>query len=153
MDWLSNALDFILQSLLSEFVVVAAGVLFALFVRSWWDKWRYGGWRVIIHQHGEQILDREISPAKVKQILDEPTDMAIFVKGVTSPYTWLNCDPLEEGTRLGLLKVNKATRRLVIDLDKNPPRTDYTGVREVPAHQLLKDQTHTAESHSEETQS
>lgn len=133
MDWLMRAMNFIFQTLLSEIVVVTAGVLFAYLVRGWWEKWRYGGWRVIIiHQHGEQILNREISPAKIKQIFDEPTDLAIFVKGVTSPYAWLNCDPLEKGRQIGLLKVDEEGRQIIIDLDKNPPRDDYTGVREVP---------------------
>jgi hypothetical protein len=160
MNWLQDVLNFILQTLLSEIVVVAAGVLFAMLIRNLWDKWRYGGWQVDIRQHGEQILSREISPAKMKQIFDEPTDLAIFVKGVTSPYAWLNCDPLEEGKRLGLLQIDKDARRLTIDLDKNPPRESYAGVREIPAARYSGEQTqapqqppHAIQSHSEDAQS
>jgi hypothetical protein len=123
MDWLHNALDFIVQSLLSEFVAVVAGVLFVQLVQRQWEKWRFGGWKVIILKEGTTLLNREITPRKTKEILGEETDLAVFLKGVASPYEWINCDPLEEGRRNGLLVIDQATRRFTLDLDKNPSRS------------------------------
>jgi hypothetical protein len=46
--------------------------------------------------------------------------MSVFIKGVASPYGWINCDVLTEGKRLKLFVEQRENRRLVIDLDKNP---------------------------------
>lgn len=122
MEWLKNALDFIFGALLTEFVVVVVGVLFAAFIQNRWEKWKYGNWRVIVCQNERDLVDRDISPGKAKEILHEPADLSVFLKGVASPYGWINCDLLEEGRELGLLVEDKQNRRFVIDLDKNPAR-------------------------------
>lgn len=121
MAWLQNTLDFILESLLAEFIVVVAGVFFVLFVQKRWEKWKYGGWRVVITKTGSEILNRAISPRKLKEILDEDSDLAVFLKGVASPFEWINCDLLAEGRERGLLVIEHTERRFILDLDKNPP--------------------------------
>lgn len=71
MEWLNNILNFILTSLLQELVVVIAGVIVAQIILSRWDRWRYGGWKVVVTKNQQEILRRDISPGKAKQILQE----------------------------------------------------------------------------------
>ncbi len=114
-------LDFVFQTLLGEFVIVVVGVLFANFIKSRWEKWRYGGWRVQVQEGDRTLVNREVSAPKAKEVLEESADLAVFLKGVVSPYALLNCDLVAEGRTLGLLVIDKEQRRFVIDLDRNPP--------------------------------
>ena len=113
--------DWLISGLFQNFVWVIVGVLIANFIRERWERWRYGRWRVIILKKGEEILNRAISPGKASEILTEPADLAVFLKGVASPYVWINCDLIGEGKDRGLLVEDRPNRRFVIDVDKNPP--------------------------------
>jgi hypothetical protein len=119
---LSDILSFVAQTLLGEFLVVVAGVLFAHFIQNWWEQKRYGQWRVRILQGGEMILDREISARKAKEILEEPAELSVFLKGVVSPYAWVRCDILKEGIERRLLVQDREQRIFFVDLDKNPAK-------------------------------
>ena len=121
MDILSSFWNFFFETLLAEFIVVVVGVLFAFFIQNRWVKWRYGGWKVIVQDDKEQFLVREISPTKAKQILDEPAELSVFIKGVISPYGFLNCDLLTRGKDVGLFIQDDQNRCFYINLDKNPP--------------------------------
>ena len=128
MDWINSTLRFIVNSLLQELVVVVFGVLIAQQIYNRWVDWQYGGWQVIILEKGEEILKRDVSPHKAKEVLGEPADLAVFLKGVVSPYGWINCDILAQGKDVGLFKLineGRLNRRFVIDLDQNP----QTGAR------------------------
>ena len=116
-----NILDWFVSGLFQNFVWVIVGVLIANFIRDFIEKRRYGRWRVIVKKNGEEKLNRSISPRKAREILTEPADKAVFLKGVASPYGWINCDLIEEGVEIGLLSEEQDSRRFVIDLDKNPP--------------------------------
>jgi len=109
----------VVMNLISEFVMVILGVLVGHFILDRWERWRYGGWRVVVKEGEEEILTREISARKAKEILTEPAELSVFLKGVVSPYARIRCDLIEEGRRIGLLVENKAEKRFVIDLDKN----------------------------------
>lgn len=122
MEWIQSAFDFILQTVLAEIIVVTVGVLFAQIIYSRWIKWRYGKWHVVLLKNENEILNRPISAGKVKEILDEESELAVFLKGVASPYEWINCDPLEEGRKRGLLIEDHENHQFVLNLDKNPPR-------------------------------
>ncbi|RMH34896.1 MAG: hypothetical protein D6694_14930 [Gammaproteobacteria bacterium] len=119
MYW-TKIVTFVFETILQEIVVVAAGVLFAHFVRRKVDEWRFGKWQVILKRGEQEILKRRISAPKVKSILDEPSELDDFLKGVVSPYAWIHCDIIEKGEELGLLKIDHQSRRFIIDLDKNP---------------------------------
>lgn len=112
--------EWVVSGLVQNFVWVIVAILFVQFVQRAYENWKYGGWRVIVHQNGKDVVNREISPGKVKEILAEPAEMSVFIKGVASPYGWINCDVLTEGKRLKLFEQKMEERRLVIDLDKNP---------------------------------
>ena len=120
-DKMTSFLIGICVNLSSEFLVVVVGVLFAQFIRSWYDRRRYGGWQVIV-KRGDTVIDvRPVSSGKIKQVNDIPEDLSVFLKGVASGYEWINCDLVTEGRNLGLLVEDKVARKIVIDLDKNPP--------------------------------
>jgi hypothetical protein len=120
----------ILLNLISNFLIVVLGILFTQFVRRRSDKRRYGGWHVIIKEKGEIKVDRAISVRKAKEILDEPTDLSVFLKGIVSPYAKLNCDIIVEGECLGLLIKDNVNRQFIVDLDKNPlPPQEGSGAK------------------------
>jgi len=112
--------EWVLSGLVQNFVWVIVAILFVQFGQRAYENRKYGNWRVIVHHKGINRVDREISPGKVKEILSEPAEMSVFVKGVASPYGWINCDVLTEGKRIGLFVEKPEERRLLIDLDKNP---------------------------------
>ena len=113
-------LDFIVQTLLGELLVVIAGILITWLMRLTWIRWRYGGWRVRIIRRGEAILEEEIPPEKAGEILGDPISLRIYLKGLVSAYAWLHCDLLTEGKRSGLFAADHRARLFVIDLDRNP---------------------------------
>jgi len=112
--------EWVLSGLVQNFVWMLVAIFFAQFVQRAYEKWRYGNWRILVKRAGEELVNREISTGKVKEILSEPAEMSVFVKGVASPYGWINCDVLTIGKDNGLFVKNPIERRLVIDLDKNP---------------------------------
>jgi hypothetical protein len=121
MSWMQNIINFIVEQLLAEFVIVVAGIAFAYFVRDRYVQWRYGNWRVVIKdENGKQVLDRKVSADKIREIMKEPAEKAVFLKGVVSPYGTLNCDIIEKGPELGLLDEDQLKRLFVVDLRKNP---------------------------------
>lgn len=113
--------DWFVSGLFQNFVWVIFGVLIANSIRQLWEMLVYGRWRVIILKNGKEILNREVSPGKARGVLGEPADLAVFLKGVASPYGWINCDLIEEGKKKGLFVEDRHNHRFVIDLDKNPP--------------------------------
>lgn len=121
---MDNILSGVFVNLLSEFVVVVAGVLFAQFIRNRLDKRRYGGWHVIVKRQGDEIHVRPISSGKIKQIAEVPEELSVFLKGVASGYGWINCDLVTEGRELGMLVEDKTARKYTIDMDKNPARSE-----------------------------
>ncbi|MEA2008732.1 MAG: hypothetical protein U9O54_06390 [Chloroflexota bacterium] len=113
--------NFIAQTLLGELLIVIIGVFLTHFMRLTWDRWRYGGWTVGIIRGEKRILEEEIPPSKVKEILNDPISLRIYLKGLVSTYDWLRCDLLIEGKQNGLFSEDREKRRFMVDLDKNPP--------------------------------
>ncbi len=121
-DWVKA----IAQNLAASFLAVVIGIAFTYLVRRQWDRWRYGRWRVVVLKAGQTKVDRAISVDKAKEILNEPSELAVFLKGVASPYGWINCDILDEGRKLGLLVEDHVKRVFTVDLDKNPKQPGVT---------------------------
>lgn len=126
-DPVTSWLTAITQNLVASFLAVIFGIGFTHLIRRRWDENRFGRWHVVIRQGGAQILDRKISVRKAKELLEEPSDLSVFLKGLVSPYATLNCDIIEVGKELGLLSVDLTARCYVIDLDKNPTATSRVG--------------------------
>ena len=110
----------VVSGMVQNFTWMMIAIFFAQFVQRTYDAWRYGKWQVIVMKNGAVVMERAISPRKVKEILTEPSDMSVFLKGVVSPYGWIHCDVLTDGRKYGLFLQQDANRRLVLDLDKNP---------------------------------
>ncbi len=113
--------DSVFANLVSEVLVVAAGVIFTYGIWRGYVAWRYGRWRVLVKQGEQTLVQRAISARKAKEIQEEPADLAVFLKGVTSPYAWITCDLIEEGEKLGLLAIDRQQRCYIVDIAKNPP--------------------------------
>lgn len=126
-------LDSLFNNLLSEFVMVILGIVFTYGIWRGYLKLRYGKWHVVIMEGDEVKLDRKISARKAKEILEEPADLSVFLKGVVSPYAWIGCDLVEDGKKIGLFEIDKVDSRFVIDLAKNPQRPDPTNADVVAA--------------------
>lgn len=114
----------ILTNLLSEFLIVVFGVLFANFIKNRIDAYRFGRWTVTVYDAGGEAHERPISPKKAQQILAVPEDKSVYLKGVASVYGRLNCDLITEGAKLGMLQENHNARQFVIDMRLNPKPTD-----------------------------
>ena len=116
----SPYLNFLLETLIAEFIVTIAGVLVARTIINWWTKYKYGGWTMIVIKNRDKKLDQiPITPAKMKQVTDIPEDMPVFLKGMCSPYHIVGCDLMRKGVELGVLKIDQTARRILIDLDKD----------------------------------
>ena len=124
-DLIWSSVIAVFQNLIASILVVVFGIAFAQFGRDRLDEHRYGRWHVIIKNKEEIKLNRAISVRKAKEILDEPADLSVFLKGVASPFAFLNSDIVEEGERLGLLTRDNINRQFIVDLDKNPPRAGH----------------------------
>jgi hypothetical protein len=121
-DLIWSSIIAISQNLIASFLAVVLGIAFTQFIGRRWEEHRYGRWHVVIKKKEEIKVNRAISVRKAKEILDEPADLSVFLKGVVSPYAFLNCDIIEEGERLGLLIRDNINRQFIVDLDKNPPQ-------------------------------
>lgn len=112
----------VIVNLVTEVIVVVIGVLVAQVLKRWWDEWRYGGWCVIVRRGGAEVVKRAVSAGKAKEVLGEPAELSVFLKGLVSPYDTLHCDILEVDKQPGLLVIDRKARRFVVDLDKSPPK-------------------------------
>ena len=118
---LENFIIAIIQNLIASFLAVVFGIAFTRVYRNRLNERKYGRWHVIIKENDVIKVNRAISVRKAKEILEEPADLSVFLKGIASPYGILNCDIIEEGERCGLLIKDSVNRQFIVDLSKNPP--------------------------------
>ena len=116
----NNILSNVWIGLLTELVVVVAGVVIAKLLELTWIRWRYGGWTVHILKDGKEILAEEIPAVKARDLLADPISLRIYLKGLVSAYGWLRVDLLNKGREEGWFQQNKTKRRFIIDLDRAP---------------------------------
>jgi len=107
-------------NLITEALIVIISIFFAHFIKEKWEKRHYGGWKVIIRQHGEDVSEVDVSFRKAKEILQVPEELQVFLKGIASPFGWINCNLITEGRERGVLIEDRPHKRFVIDFDKNP---------------------------------
>lgn len=118
---MNETLRFFLETIVGELIVVILGVLFANYIWAFIERRRFGNWQVIVRRRGEDLVRRDISARKVREILEEPADLVTFLKGVVSPYAFINCDLITTGQECGMLQIDQDRRRFLLDLDQNPP--------------------------------
>jgi hypothetical protein len=93
--------------------------------------WRWGGWRLIVKRGDEPLTKRELSSEFGRRIRTDDNEFSVYVKGVVSPYEYLNIDICSEKAKhiglishpvLGRFDLPRNKRELVVDLAKNPPK-------------------------------
>jgi hypothetical protein len=110
----------LVSGLIQNLVWVIVGILLVQSTKNLLDWLRFGRWSIVVIDQGIEKVNREITVRKARDILNEPAEMSVFVKGVASPYGWIKCDLFQEGTERGLFKQDSKQRQLIVDLDKNP---------------------------------
>jgi len=99
---------------------IIIGFLFAklLYEKVIMELW-WGGREVIVKNADKVLAKRKLSPDVAKRIETDATDFSVYVKGVVSPFTWLNIDVSSlKAEDLGL--VHKQGKLTTIDISKNP---------------------------------
>ena len=77
----------VVANLFTEFLVTVFGLLVAQRIARWWVEQRFGGWRARIVRGATPIVERRISAPKVKEILEEPAELSVFLKGLVARMT------------------------------------------------------------------
>ena len=110
----------ILKSVGGPLFAIVASYLFWKFQ----ERRTYGGWKVVV-KNGDTILcTRPVGGRKAKEVMDDISTLSVFLKGIVSPFGWVNLDLVsDEAKNLGLFKEDKKAREWVIDLAHNPPST------------------------------
>jgi len=120
--------DSVLANLVTEFLVVVFGVLFANFVQRSIKQRRYGGWKLLLYQGkpiGESedaepsetpLLERALSADTAQRILYDDNELDIFLKGRISPFADVNCDLVTElkSGKSPVIALNRNTRRITV---------------------------------------
>lgn len=117
MDWLRES---IIANLLTEFIIVVGGVLFAYTIQKWWKERRYGGWHAyIFDEKGTQVLDRTLSAQLAERVIKDDHEKSLFLKSLASTYAEVNCDLPTEGDKRGVYSQDNQARRM--ELRIKPP--------------------------------
>jgi len=116
----------VFANLFTEFLVAVFGLLVAQRIARWWVEQRFGGWQARIVRGETPVVERRVSAPKVKEILEEPAELSVFLKGLVSPYDTLHCDILEQQKHPGLLTIDRTAKTFTVDLAHNPPQAAAT---------------------------
>ena len=85
------------------------------------SKRKFKGWGLEIWDGDKCLCSRPVGQKKAESVLDDQAELSVFLKGVCSPYGWLNLDPIsDEAFKIGL--VARQEKKWVVDLSKNPPK-------------------------------
>ena len=113
----------VVLSLIVEVIIIIIGVIAAHTIIKAWNEWRYGKWTVTVIKNGiKKIDERKISSAKIKQVTDMPEDKPVFLKGLCSPYHYIEEDLMNAGNPV--LEWNDERRRIVVNLDNDKSPED-----------------------------
>ena len=124
----ATVLDMVKDNLMVNFIYDVIKFIVALVtVKFFYEKLylenRWGGWKVIIlDNHQVKVLERNLSPLVAKRIFDDLGDFSIYLKGIISPYGFLNKIDIssQKAVDIGLLMRNNLEKKIIIDLSKNP---------------------------------
>lgn len=125
LDQISN--NFLLNTIYDIVKFTLSYLLARGLVDGVYMRWKWGGWQVLV-RHGDKLLSvRNLSPAKAKVILTDANDLSVYIKGMVSPHAWLNIDICSDLAKdSGLFHINKAEKKLSVDIAKNPPQQKKT---------------------------
>ena len=114
--------SFTLNLLYVLFKVFVGYIIARLTYEGIFKQWRYGGWSLLVMRDGHELARRKLSPQLAESVLKNDNDLSVYVKGVVSFHEWLRMDICSPRAReLGLLRLDKKAKTIMVDLDKNPP--------------------------------
>ena len=123
-QFLSIVRDNIIGNLAYDvFKFTIALILVKIIYEKLYMQIRWGNWKVIIKNQNKKLVERKLSPHVTKNIFDDEGEFSIYIKGIVSPYGWLNIDiASQEAKNIKLLNIDNDNRTITIDLSKNPPK-------------------------------
>lgn len=104
---------------------IIAFIFVKFFYEKVYIKWKWGGWRVIIlNEDRKQVVSRKLSCSVTKRIFEDLGEFSIYLKGIISPYGWLNNIDIasEKAEGIGLIERDYKNKMIIIDLSKNPSK-------------------------------
>ena len=118
-------IQIVLETLLGDTFGYLIAVIVVKSIEVLYKRRKFGGWTAEIRDtEGSVVALRPIGSKKMEQVLDDDHELAVFVKGLSSPYGWLNCDVVTVGRDIGLLIVDNKFKRVILNMSKNPPKEE-----------------------------
>ena len=127
LEWLqSNGDGFFLNTLYDIFKFIIGYLVAQWLYEGVYKKRKYGGWHLELletEEGGEILATRKITPIWAEKIFKDDYDFSVYVKGFISPFFFLNIDvSSEEAQRIGLIKIDNDTQKIIITQSKNPSK-------------------------------
>ncbi len=108
-----------------QFLGASLAILVAGPVRGYINQYRFGGWKVNVIDANGRTHIIPIGVKKSEEIQDDESTLRVFLKGLASPFGWINLDLLsQEAKEIGLFVQDSKARAYIIDLRKNPPKPE-----------------------------
>lgn len=112
--------------IIEQIVAWAIGVMMAtavnVFVQATIKERKFRGWCVKITKGSDLLCTRAVGTKKAEEVLDDASTLSVFVKGIASPFVWLNEDLVSDNARKsGLFWVDWNNKTWHVDILKNPP--------------------------------
>ena len=109
----------------------AIGVVFGFFIIGGIVKlytWIFfGRWEAIVIKNGKEVVCRPISASKRREMVNEKSEKSVFIKGIASPYGYINCDILEECKEIGVFDEDGKNRKMIFNFDKQKKNIESSG--------------------------
>ena len=84
---------------------------------------QFAGWSVVVNRGEEKLCKRPVGRRKAEEVLDDPSTLSVFIKGICSPFGWLNEDVLSaKAAETGLFRTDYPGKYWIVDMAKNPPK-------------------------------
>lgn len=121
-EWVKAILQNLIASGIASFFGVIFGVLVLQRYQRGQDEKKFGNWTVIVKRPGEKDVKRCIPIERAKLVLDDDSELSVYLKGIASPFGWINCDLVTEGVENKMLVRDNEHRTFIIDYACNPQR-------------------------------
>ncbi|WP_420209076.1 hypothetical protein [Candidatus Electronema sp. JC] len=128
---LNDVMDNIIVSTSYDVAKFFVSYILAKIVWGKWLDWRWGGWKLIVKRGEHGLAEREMSSECGKRTQNDKNEFSVYVKGVVSPYEFINIDICSDKAEeiglvhrpsLGRLDLPRNQRVITIDLSKNPAK-------------------------------
>lgn len=112
----------LLTNIVYDIIKIIIGFMIARYLyEKFIMKWLWGGWTISVRNNDKILVFQTIAPALFKRMKEDQRECSAYIKGVVSPYCWLNEDVLsEKAEKIGLIIKDKEQKSIVVDISKNP---------------------------------